>query len=67
MKIHLGMNISGMFSMHNEFQGRHALTPLLFNNSLECAIKNDHENQAVLMRNGLMIFYSMPMMLLCWK
>ena len=63
----MGKNLSEMFPIRNGLKQGDALSPLLFNFALECAIKRVHVNRDGLKLNVRISFWLMLMMLTYWK
>ena len=51
-RVRVGKNLSDMFPIRNGLKQGDAMSPLLFNFTLECVIKRDQVNQDGLKLNG---------------
>jgi hypothetical protein len=65
-KVRIGKLLSDKFPIQNGLKQGDALSPLLFNFTLEYAIRKVQENEVGLELNGHISYWSVLMMLICW-
>jgi hypothetical protein len=65
INVRVGKYLPVSFPFHNGLKKGDALSPLLFNFALECAIRKVQKNHMVLNLNGC--FQFMLMMRICWE
>jgi len=65
-KVRIGKDLSDAFPVHNDLKQGDAFLPLLFNFTLEYAIRKVQESEEGLELNGKIRSWSVLMMLICW-